>query len=134
MADDDDDDLELMKSAFEEEGFPSPLQGFNDGLALLDHLVQQLPEKKPTLIVLDLNMPKNSGKAILKKIRQIVALNNVSVIIYSTSSANNDIIESYESGCNAYIIKPNCYKEIKKIARGIKQLWFDTGNILKFNV
>ncbi len=133
MADDDEDDLELMKSAFKEADFPTPLQGFNDGLKLLDHLMEHASEKNRTLVMLDLNMPKNSGKLILKKIREISAFKNVPVIVYSTSNANTDIMDAYELGCNAYVIKPNGYNEIKKIAKGITQLWFNTNTHLKLS-
>lgn len=131
MADDDADDLELMESAFREIGFQSPIKTFNDGASMLEYLLSE-EGKSASLVLLDLNMPKQNGKLILDKIRHQPELAHVSVIVYSTSNAPQDILEAYQLGCNAYVIKPNCYNEIKKIAAGIKKLWFDTSHLLKW--
>jgi CheY-like chemotaxis protein len=133
MADDDADDLELMESAFREVGFRSPIKTFMEGEALLDHLLSQ-EGKSAVLVLLDLNMPKQNGKLILDKIKHRPELDHVSVIVYSTSNSPQDILEAYQLGCNAYVVKPNCYHEIKKIASGIKKLWFDTSHLLKFRL
>lgn len=132
MADDDADDLEMMELAFKEIGYEFPIKTFSNGENMLDHLVKR-SAKAPALVLLDLNMPKSGGKNILDKIRHHPDLENITVIVYSTSSAKEDITQAYELGCNAYVIKPNCYSEIKKIATGIKKLWFDTNNVLKFH-
>ena len=133
MADDDTDDLELMEHAFREVGFESPIKSFTDGIAVLDYLLKR-KENSAAVVLLDLNMPKQNGKEILDKIRHHPELANVSVIVYSTSNAREDILEAYELGCNAYIVKPNCYNEIRKIAKGIKKLWFDANNLIKFRL
>lgn len=133
MADDDADDLELMESAFREVGFKSPIKTFTDGGAMLDYLLSE-EGKSAALALLDLNMPKQNGKLILDKIKHLPELSHVSVIVYSTSNAPQDILEAYELGCNAYVIKPNCYNEIKKIAAGIKKLWFDANHLLRFRL
>lgn len=133
MADDDADDLELMESAFREVGFKSPIKTFTDGGAMLDYLLSE-EGKSASLVLLDLNMPKQNGKLILDKIKHHPELTHVSVIVYSTSNAQQDILEAYQLGCNAYVVKPNCYTEIKKIAAGIKKLWFDTSHLLKFRL
>jgi len=132
MADDDADDLEMMELAFKESGYKLPIKCFNDGQSMLDHLIAR-DSKNAAVVLLDLNMPKSGGKIILNKIRKHPDLENISVIVYSTSNAKEDIMEAYDLGCNAYVIKPNCYSEIKKIAAGIKKLWFDTNNLLKFH-
>lgn len=133
MADDDADDLELMESAFREVGFRSPIKTFSDGGAMLDYLLSE-EGKSACLVILDLNMPKQNGKFILNKIKHHPELTHVSVVVYSTSNAQQDIVEAYQLGCNAYVVKPNCYNEIKKIAAGIKKLWFDTSHLLTFRL
>ncbi len=133
MADDDTDDLELMESAFREVGFKSPIKTFTDGSSMLDYLLSD-DGKSASLVLLDLNMPKQNGKFILNKIKHHPELAHIAVIVYSTSSAQQDILEAYQLGCNAYVVKPNCYNEIKKIASGIKKLWFDTSLLLRFRL
>lgn len=133
MADDDIDDLELMESAFREIGFKEPIKSFTDGGAMLDYLLTK-EGKHTVLVLLDLNMPKQNGKMILDKIKHHPELDHVSVIVYSTSTSPHDILEAYRLGCNAYVVKPNCYNEIKKIAAGIKKLWFDAGNLLRLRL
>jgi chemotaxis family two-component system response regulator Rcp1 len=133
MADDDADDLELMESAFREIGYNSPIKTFTDGVSMLDYLLSE-DGKSVTLVLLDLNMPKYDGKVILQKIKHHPDLAHISVIVYSTSNARQDILEAYQLGCNAYVVKPNCYNEIKKIATGIKKLWFDARLLLKFRL
>jgi chemotaxis family two-component system response regulator Rcp1 len=133
MADDDADDLELMESAFREIGYNSPIKTFTDGISMLDYLLSE-DGKSATLILLDLNMPKQDGKTILQKIKHHPELAHISVIVYSTSNAQQDILEAYQLGCSAYVVKPNCYTEIKKIAAGIKKLWFDARRLLSFRM
>lgn len=133
IADDDTDDLELMEHAFREVGFESPIKSFTDGTAVLDYLLKR-NEYSAAVVLLDLNMPRQNGKEILNKIRHRPELANVSVIVYSTSNAREDILEAYKLGCNAYVVKPNCYNEITKIAKGIKKLWFDANNLIKFRL
>jgi CheY-like chemotaxis protein len=132
MADDDVDDLEMMELAFKEIGYEFPVKCFNNGESMFDYLISR-KSKTPALLLLDLNMPKSGGKNILDKIRHHSDLETITVIVYSTSSAREDILDAYALGCNAYVIKPNCYSEIKKIASGIKKLWFDTHNVSKFH-
>lgn len=133
MADDDVDDLELMESAFREVGFSAPIKTFTDGLAMFDYLISQ-SGKHVSLVLLDLNMPKHNGKMILNRIRCHPELSHVSVIVYSTSNAPQDILESYKIGCNAYVVKPNCYSEIRKIAAGIRNLWFSAGRLMQLHL
>lgn len=133
MADDDPDDLELMQSAFREVGYHSPIKTFTDGAEMLEYLLSE-DGKSAVLVLLDLNMPKQNGKVILDKIKHRHELDHVSVIVYSTSNARQDILEAYELGCNAYVVKPNCYNDIMKIAAGIKKRWFDNSTLLKFRL
>lgn len=133
MADDDADDLELMTSAFRDAGFSAPIQTFTDGTQLLEYLLSD-KGKSAIVVMLDLNMPKLDGKMVLAKIRRHPELAHLSVIVYSTSNAPEDILDAYQLGCNAYVVKPNCYNEIRKIATGIRNLWLGAAGLMKLHL
>lgn len=132
MLDDDVDDMELMEAAFRDAGFVLPIKTFTDGCTLLNYLVTD-QGKSAALVILDLNMPKQNGTVILNNIRQHPELTHLSVIVYSTSNSPEDILEAYRLGCNAYVVKPDCFNEMRKIAAGIKRLWLSAGSMQKNN-
>lgn len=65
----------------------------------------------PSIIILDLNLPKKDGRDILKEINQHENLKSMPVVILTTSSDENDVKNSYNSYANAYLVKPVDFKE-----------------------
>jgi len=122
MADDDDDDSLFITAAFKEVGLMGAIKRVNNGEELIVQLKELIEKKEslPSLILLDLNMPKKNGKEALKIIKGDIRFKQIPVIVYSTSSTKSDIMESYSLGCNGFIVKPNDYHEIEKIAQKIK--------------
>ena len=114
LADDDEDDRLFFREAFEEVKIKYSISVFNDGEQLMKHLND--PENPlPDIIFLDLNMPRKSGMECLREIRQDRRLKNLSVAIYSTSSSEQDIEDTFVAGANVYIRKPNDFNALKKI-------------------
>lgn len=114
LADDDEDDRLFFKEAFEEVKIDYNITTFNDGSQLMQHLFKE-ENPLPDIIFLDLNMPRKSGIECLKEIRDNERLKNISVAIYSTSSSEQDIEDTFVSGANVYIRKPNDFSMLKKI-------------------
>lgn len=114
LADDDEDDRLFFKEAFEEVKIKYKISTFNDGEQLMDHLCET-NNPLPDIIFLDLNMPRKSGIECLKEIRSNERLKKISVAIYSTSSSEQDIEDTFVSGANVYIKKPNDFNMLKKI-------------------
>jgi len=114
LADDDEDDRLFFKEAFEEVKINYRISAFNDGEQLMDHLYDS-NNPLPDIIFLDLNMPRKSGIECLKEIRANERLKKISVAIYSTSSSEQDIEDTFVSGANVYIKKPNDFNMLKKI-------------------
>lgn len=114
LADDDEDDRLFFTEAFEEVKIKYTLTTFNDGASLMNHLVVK-ENPLPDIIFLDLNMPRKSGMECLKEIRNSERLKNISVAIYSTSSSDHDVEQTFISGANVYIKKPSDFTELKKI-------------------
>lgn len=114
LADDDEDDRLFFKEAFEEVKINYRISAFNDGEQLMEHLYDT-SNPLPDIIFLDLNMPRKSGIECLKEIRANERLKKISVAIYSTSSSEQDIEDTFVSGANVYIKKPNDFNMLKKI-------------------
>lgn len=114
LADDDEDDRLFFKEAFEEVKINYRISAFNDGEQLMEHLYDT-GNPLPDIIFLDLNMPRKSGIECLKEIRANERLKKISVAIYSTSSSEQDIEDTFVSGANVYIKKPNDFNMLKKI-------------------
>lgn len=115
LADDDESDRLNFVEAFEELKIKSAVQTYNDGVELMDYLTEQHPSQLPYLLFLDLNMPRKNGLECLKEIRDNEKYRDVIIAIYSTSSSEKDIDETFISGANVYIKKPNTFGLLKEI-------------------
>lgn len=114
LADDDEDDRLLFTDAFDELKVSTVVNTFNNGKLLMDYLLE--PENVlPHIIFLDLNMPIMNGIECLKEIKQNDRLKNIAIAIYSTSSSNDDIEETFVLGANVYIKKPADFKKLKDV-------------------
>lgn len=123
LVDDDEDDRMFFSDALQEIELNTDLQEFNNGQELL-HFLNRPEAQLPQLIFLDLNMPVMDGFECLKKIRSNPELKNLVVAIYSTSSSERDIEETFVNGANIYINKPNRFEDLKKtIAQVVKRNW-----------
>jgi len=108
LADDDSDDRELFIDIVKEIHPNILVNTVADGAELMSLLTQK-KDDLPDLLFLDLNMPGKNGKQCLLEIRANAVLKNLPVIIYSTSSHNQDIKDTYTIGANLYFRKPNSF-------------------------
>ncbi|EAQ42312.1 response regulator [Polaribacter sp. MED152] len=114
LADDDEDDRLFFTDAFEELKITTKVNTFNDGVYLMDHL-NSADITLPEILFLDLNMPRKSGMDCLKEIRANDRFKDIAVAIYSTSSSEEDVENTFVLGANIYIKKPNDFKKLKKV-------------------
>lgn len=115
LADDDESDRLLFKEAFDELRAQTRVNTVNDGMELLKLLSQTDEENLPHILFLDINMPKKNGLECLLEIRADKKYKDVSIAIYSTSSSEKDMQETFLNGANVYIHKPNSFQKLKKI-------------------
>ncbi|GBF20405.1 response regulator rcp1 [Arenibacter sp. NBRC 103722] len=121
LADDDEDDRTLFKKAMSEIKIKTKLSLFNNGKELMDYLT--LPNViLPEIVFLDLNMPIKNGMQCLNEIRNHPRLQDLLVAIYSTSSSEADIEETFVNGANIYINKPNSFGALKQAIEKVLQL------------
>jgi CheY-like chemotaxis protein len=115
-ADDDPDDLELVKDAFSNYSHNVEVVACTDGIQALSY-INNLSEEDPTpcLIILDINMPILSGKEVLIRLRQKERFNEIPVVLFTTSSQPNDknFANQYKAG---FITKPIDTKQMAYIA------------------
>ncbi|HXT02261.1 MAG TPA: response regulator [Elusimicrobiota bacterium] len=129
IAEDDDDDFELARMAFEKARVDSPLSRVKDGEELMDFLLRRGAYKDPAqlpfpmLILLDLRMPKKDGWEALAEIKSNPGLRRIPVAILTTSNEDGDIARCYDLGCNSYIKKPVGIGELAKVVQAVKDFW-----------
>lgn len=128
MAEDDADDRMLFADAFRESGVAVELEFVADGVELLQHLHGLLANSRelPDLLLLDLNMPRMDGREALRAIREQPRLKHLPVIMMTTSSAELDIMVSYQLGANSYVTKPRRYDELIAVLRSLEHYWMET--------
>ena len=80
---------------------------------------------RPGLILLDLNLPGNDGREVLRRIKQDDNLKSVPVVIFTTSNNPKDIEACYRQGVNSYIIKPMDFRLLKRTIHTLLEYWFD---------
>ncbi|MHA7941796.1 response regulator [Formosa sp. 3Alg 14/1] len=134
LVDDDEDDRFLFKEAIDQIHIKTELSLFENGQKFMDFLLQPnciLPQ----VVFLDLNMPVKNGLECLQEIRTTDHLKELSIAIYSTSSSDNDIDETFVNGANIYINKPNDFSKLKSVIEKVLQInWqYNTSNLNKEN-
>jgi CheY-like chemotaxis protein len=118
MADDDDDDCVLVGAALKESGLAHDLRFVGDGRELLDYLYNEGDfadsEKypKPSLILLDLNMPRIDGREALAKIKSDPLLKNIPILIFTTSKEERDVSLSKQAGASSFLSKPEAFADL----------------------
>ena len=120
----------LMKRALVDANIPNKLMIANNGIEALEYLRREgkyaNPDDSPTpnMIILDINMPMMDGKQVLREIKSDPRLKMIPAIMFTTSSQEQDIIESYQLGANAYINKPIDIAQFMDMIEKINQFWF----------
>jgi CheY-like chemotaxis protein len=112
LADDDDDDCVIFRAALEDLPISSTLTTVNDGVELMDLMLQENYQMHDMLF-LDINMPKKNGFECLLEIKQDDRLKQLPVIIFSTSSDKEMINLFYEKGAQHYIRKPGDFTKLR---------------------
>jgi CheY-like chemotaxis protein len=118
LADDDEDDRLFFTDAFEEIKINTVIKTVNDGVELMNHLNKE-GIQIPHILFLDLNMPRKTGTDCLMEIKQLPHLQDMAIAIYSTSSSEKDIEETFIQGANVYIKKPSDFNKLKKILEDV---------------
>jgi CheY-like chemotaxis protein len=133
MADDDEDDRELTRDALADDHLVEQMQFVADGQDLLDYLRRDgayAPDSvwapRPSLILLDLNMPRKDGREALAEIKADQALCRIPVVVLTTSTDENDVKKAYDLGANSYVTKPVDGERLVEVMEVVTGYWADT--------
>ena len=120
-------DVALTEEALLESKLHNNLHVVTDGEAAMAFLRRQDPygaAPRPDLILLDLNLPKKTGREVLAEIKSDVSLSLIPIVIMTVSKDERDILESYRLHANCYIRKPVKFVEFIEIVKSIESFWF----------
>ena len=131
LADDDEEDRMLACDALAESRLSNEISCVTDGEDLMDYLRRRgkyappAEAPRPGLILLDLNMPKKDGREALREIKSDPELRQISVVVLTTSKAEEDIYSSYDSGASSFISKPVTFEGLVDVMKGLGRYWFE---------
>jgi len=132
IVDDNPGDVGLAREALEVCAPGCQINSVEDGveaLAFLNRRDKYPNAIRPDLVVLDLNLPKRGGLAVLAAMKAAPDLRRIPVIIFSTSQLNQDVARSYELGANCYVCKPGNLTEFFATMKSIEQFWFGSATL-----
>ena len=128
MADDDEDDRDLVRDVFHDGQLPGELTFVNDGQELIDYLRGKPPHRgasRPQIILLDLNMPRKDGHEALVEIKADNELCDIPVVVLTTSRNQDDILSSYRQGASSFIAKPTTHTGLIDAMRDLTEYWLN---------
>ena len=128
LVEDNPGDVRLTQEALRDAKVRNHLHVVSDGVEAMAFLRRQgahTGAPRPDLILLDLNLPKKSGREVLEEIKQDDALRHIPVVILTTSQAEQDVLASYRLRANAYVTKPVDLDQFLKVVRVIERFWLE---------
>jgi len=126
LAEDNDDDVVMIREAFEDANLANIVHVVNDGEEALEYLRRTgryRGVRPPGLVLLDINMPKKDGFEVLDEIKADPQLRHLPVIVLTTSHREEDVVRSYSGGAATYVTKPIDFREFQQVVRQFELYW-----------
>lgn len=129
LVEDNDNDAEFTLRVFKKNKLASNIVRVKDGEEALDFILAKGEYKnrnidnKPNLILLDLKLPKVDGLEVLEKVREDERVNEIPIVMLTSSKEERDRMKSYKLGVNSYIVKPVDFSSFREAIRGIGYYW-----------
>src|SRR5262245_57890910 len=132
LAEDRDDDVRLITRAFEQTGIDVPIQIVRDGEEAILYLAgegkysNRLEFPLPTILLLDLKMPRADGFDVLNWIKTQSSLRSIVVLVLTNSEDIRDVNRAYALGANSFLVKPFDFNDTKALGKLIHDYWLKT--------
>jgi CheY-like chemotaxis protein len=128
LVDDNPNDIELTLAAFEENNLANEVVVARDGEEALDYLYRRgifrmRGHTNPAVVLLDLKLPKVDGLQVLQTIKADPDLKAIPVVMLTASREEQDLINSYNRGVNAYVVKPVDFTDFIQAMNKVKLFW-----------
>jgi CheY-like chemotaxis protein len=127
LVEDNPGDAELTLETLRESKLLNHMSVVDDGVEAMAYLRREgkyAEATRPDLILLDLNLPKKDGREVLAEVKADDRLRRIPVVVLTTSSAEQDILQTYDLHANCYITKPVNLDQFSAVVRAIEEFWF----------
>lgn len=132
LVEDDPADVALIEDTFAAHALAAELHHVPDGveaMAFLRRQGQYADAARPELILLDLNMPRMSGREILTAVKADPWFKTIPIVVFTTSAVDVDVLASYTAHANAYVTKPIGLDDFQRVVRQIYQFYGRTATL-----
>lgn len=129
IAEDNPNDVELLRLALKKAGVEHPLRIVGDGQEAVDYLAgrgkfaDRSAYPFPDVILLDIKMPKMSGLEVLQWVKAHPECAVIPTVIFTASSQESDIKDAYQLGANGYLVKPSTFDELVRRIKLMFEFW-----------
>jgi CheY-like chemotaxis protein len=127
LVEDNPGDVDLTRETLLDSKLLNHMSVVNNGVEAMAYLRREgkhAAATRPDLILLDLNLPKKDGREVLAEIKVDERLRRIPVVVLTTSSAEKDILQTYDLHANCYITKPVNLDQFSAVVRAIEEFWF----------
>jgi len=132
LVDDNPGDADLTRDTLEDGPHLLEIAVVVDGAEAVDYLLRRGTHRAaptPDLVLLDLNLPRIDGAAVLAEIQRHDTLRTIPVVVWTSSDAEHDIARSYALGARCFVTKPFELGKFQARVRAIEQFWFDVAKL-----
>jgi chemotaxis family two-component system response regulator Rcp1 len=129
LVEDNPGDVRLLQEAFKESGVACRLHVTSDGeqaMAFLNQKGSYSQSPRPSLVLLDLNLPRKNGREVLAEMKSESNLKSIPVVVLSTSTNPEDINCAYRLQANCYVVKPENLDSLITLSKLLESFWFQT--------
>jgi len=131
VAEDDENDVFFLKRALQQADVKNPLHVVHDGQEAIENLAgagkfsDRAQYPLPSLLILDLKMPRKTGMEVLAWLNASPGLRNLPVVVFTSSAHRRDVEQAYHLGANAFVVKPSDNNRRTELDKVIKGFWLD---------